>query len=78
MRLRRGRRVADVPVGPVELRQCWRPGFVENDAEIVVENCGNDASFAFLNIQNDAFTIDVMHPIWYNYARFVEIIPERD
>ena len=32
---------------PVELRQCWRPGFVENDAEICCRNWENDALFDF-------------------------------
>ena len=30
----------------------------------------------YLRIQQD--TIDVIHPIWYNFARLVKTIPERD
>ena len=29
-----------------------------------------------LHVQQDTF--DPMYPIWYNYARLVEIIPEGD
>ena len=30
----------------------------------------------YFRIQQD--TIDVIHPIWYNFARLVKTIPERD